>query len=96
MSIIVREIATIVARTDKGLTIELNKHLIPQSLDGISSWSHCWLLYLDDLEASVQMHLFSIGTAAGKQLRLESVGALPRNIETIFDIKPLHRCDLGT
>lgn len=87
--VVVREIATIVHRTDTCISLQLSTHLIPGSLDGLDTWSHCWLLY-----GPGNLHPFRIEGINGKRLDLSFVDDdFPLN-PIIIDIKPIHYVDI--
>jgi len=83
-----------VAKFSSPLFIEIVKEFNFESLDGITDWSHCWIVFLDSME--VGMKKFKIESRKGRKLFLSSDAStttLPNTIR-IIDIKPIHACDI--
>lgn len=89
MSYVVREVAKFV-KSDR---IEIVKQLNHESLDGITEWSHCWLVLV--VGNQIQMIPCEILDIVNlRQLRLNFLHPLPPGEIKIIDIKPVHPCDL--
>ena len=81
--------------TNQILTIEIVKELNQESLDGITEWSHCWLITIDN--GRLGMHAFAIQQRQGRKLTLFPIDQIPSpSSATIIDIKPIHACDIST
>lgn len=93
--VVLREVATVVSILKEIVIVELCRQMIPESLDGLDDWSHCWLVCLN-ADQSLQVHAFSIDRIDGKRLCLRSLTSSGDNVPllgTIVDIKPVHHCD---
>lgn len=74
--------------------VEIVKELNQESLDGITEWSHVWLVILDS-SGSLQMHPCEIQKRDGRKLILSPLENFSTE-STIIDIKPIHACDINT
>ena len=90
-----RRIGNVDLSHDTGeIVVELCKPLNADALDGISEWSHVWLLFLDT-ETTVQMKMFEIVRSENRKLFLKnSANYVIDNQMILIDIKPVHPLDL--
>ena len=72
--------------------IELVNLLVPQCLEGLAEWSHCWLIYI--AAGTVEIQLFEIQSVCSKKLTLLRLQPF-FSPACIIDIKPFHYCDGG-
>ena len=79
--------------TPNTVSIEIVKELNQESLDGITEWSHCWLVTLTT-DGTLQMHAFEIRNRDGRKLILHPIQSFSQYGSAIIDIKPIHACDI--
>jgi|LauGreDrversion4_2_1035121.scaffolds.fasta_scaffold24790_4 hypothetical protein len=90
-----REIAklSLQRNPDDTISLEIVKEFNHQSLDGILTWSHCWIISVESGE--MQMHAFEIHSHSNRFLNLIPLGSTPSGDARIIDIKPMHACDIS-
>jgi tRNA (Thr-GGU) A37 N-methylase len=94
-ALVVREIASFVEETDEILVLKVMPALNPDILDGLSEWSHCWIVFLSSGE--VDMELFAIYSIHERLVSLRKLAYLgKRCLDLIVDIKPCHPLDLAS
>jgi tRNA (Thr-GGU) A37 N-methylase len=87
---VVRCVANFISST----TIEIVKEFNPQSLDGITDWSHCWILFVGT-DGEMGLLPFEISRVDGRRLELITVNGHVPSHAKIIDIKPIHACDIS-
>lgn len=94
-ALVVRQVASIVEETDDTLVLKVTPALNPDVLDGLSEWSHCWMVFLSSGE--MDMMLLAIGSIHERLLYLRKPFILEKRcIDLIVDIKPCHPLDLAS
>lgn len=95
MAAVVRSVASIAGDTVDMVELRVHAALNPESLDGITDWSHCWVLFLaGNMHTTVEIKLFSIVSVDNRKLSLKKLEkfSFPQSA-IIVDIKPFHPLD---
>jgi tRNA (Thr-GGU) A37 N-methylase len=89
-----RRIGTVGLLESNHYYVELEKPLNPDSFDGITDWSHCWLIGITK-SGSVDMVLCEIIRIVKRRLYVNPLSSIPPDI-VIVDIKPVHSLDIAS
>ena len=89
-----RRVATVVAISDNSVVVELCKPLNGDSLDGLTEWSHCWLVGLDITSNEIVLRMFEIEKSERRKIFLNNISDKWNPDLWIIDMKPIHPLDL--
>jgi len=89
---VARIVAYLVEEDSDSIVIELIAALNPDALDGVSEWSHCWLIFASR-SGQIDMRLFGIESVVGRKLKLLKLDECQMPVMQIVDIKPFHPLD---